>query len=79
MLDLIPSAILAKQLVLPEQMLPRTQALMMKGEHSEEGGSTVEEEAMFLSLRTTFSRMLLADGTLISPASSGHAQSPIIL
>lgn len=73
----VPSAILDRQVVLPEQNLPRTQALRVKWGNEGEEGSTMGGWTMFLSRRTTCPRMLLlVGGNLVSPASSGHAHSP---
>lgn len=72
----LPLEILARQVVFPEQNLPRTQAFNLKGGMAGEEGA-VGWWLIFLSRCTTYPRMLLLfkEGGA-SPASSGHAHSP---
>lgn len=73
----VPLAILARQVVLPEQILPKTQPLKVNRGSEGEEASTTGWWTIFLSRATTCPRMLLlVGGSLVSPASSGHAHSP---
>lgn len=73
----VPLAILARQVVLPEHNLPRTQAFRVKWGNEVEVSSTAGGWTMFLTRRTTCPRkLLLVGGDLVSPASSGHVHSP---
>lgn len=71
-----PLANLARQLLLPEHDLPKTQALNMYWGSGGGDASTVCW-SRFLSRTTTCPRVsLLLGGSSVSPASSGHAHSP---
>ena len=75
--DSLPSAILARQLVLPEQNFPRTQALRVKWGNGVEVASMTGGWTMCLRRRITCPRMLLLPGADSAfPASSGQAHSP---
>lgn len=76
---IMPSAILDRQVVLPEQNFPRTQALRIKCGNRDDDGSVMGGSTTFLSCWTMYPRIsLLVTGNFTSTASSGHPHSPTI-